>query len=72
MSCINSIHLDVTETVKAFYPSLTDQQAQFIAWRISSQWDYSSILDDIAEQIKWDAKLLKIELTDKDIVRGDA
>ena len=32
MSCINSIHLDVTETVKAFYPSLTDQQAETEGW----------------------------------------
>ena len=61
-----TIKIDVLDAVQDFYPGLSDDDATKIAKKIVGQWDYSSIYNDIADQIEHDADELGIELEGKD------
>ena len=65
------IEVDVLSAVKDFYPGLSEEQYRLIAKKIVGQWDYSSIYNDIADQIEHDANELGIELEGKDGVNEE-
>ena len=66
-----TIKIDVLDAVQGFYPGLSDDDAKKIAKKIVGQWDYSSIYNDIADQIEHDANELGIELEGKDGVNEE-
>ena len=66
-----TIKIDVLDAVQDFYPGLSDDDAKKIAKKIVGQWDYSSIYNDIADQIEHDANELGIDLEGKDGVNEE-
>ena len=62
----NRITVNVTSAVKDFYPGLTTKQTDYIAQSITNRYDYSSIYDEIHQEIEDIAYTEGIELEGKD------
>ena len=67
----HTITIDVFQAVQDFYPGLSIKDVESISTKIVRQWDYSSIYNDIAEQIEHDANELGIDLEGKDGVNEE-
>ena len=67
----HTITIDVFQAVQDFYPGLSIKDVESISTKIVRQWDYSSIYNDIADQIEHDANELGIELECKDGVNEE-
>ena len=67
----HTIKVNVLDAVQDFYPGLSIKDVESISTKIVRQWDYSSIYDDIAEQIEHDANELGIDLEGKDGVNEE-
>ena len=61
-----SIFVDLTEAIEDIYPGLSIQEVETIAKDIHDSWDYSSIYDDVVEQIDVVANNHSIALEGKD------
>ena len=61
-----TITVDIKQSVKDFYPGLSNDEIELIATHIVKRWDYSSIYSTIEEQIKETAQYANIELEGKD------
>ena len=62
----NRITVNVTSAVRDFYPGLTTKQTDYIAQSITKRYDYSSIYDEIHQEIEDIAYTEGIELEGKD------
>ena len=62
----NRITVNVTSAVRDFYPGLTTKQIDYISEIISDRYDYSSIYDEIHQEIEDIAYTEGIELEGKD------
>ena len=62
----NRITVNVTSAVKDFYPGLTTKQTDYIAQSITKGYDYSSLYDEIHQEIEEIAYTAGIELEGKD------
>ena len=60
------ITVNVTSAVRDFYPGLTTKQTDYIAQSITNRYDYSSIYDEIHQEIEDIAYTEGIELEGKD------
>ena len=60
------IEIDVLETVQDFYPGLPAFQAEYIAEKIVNNWDFTQMINGIADDISWYADSHDIELEGKD------
>ena len=60
------ITVNVTSAVSDFYPGLTTKQTDYIAQSITNRYDYSSIYDEIHQEIEDIAYTEGIELEGKD------
>ena len=60
------IEVDVTSAVQDFYPALSDSEVDLIAKNISENWDYSTMYQDVYDNIKYYATFNNIDLTQKD------
>ena len=61
-----TIFVDLTEAIEDIYPGLSIQEVETIAKDIHDSWDYSSIYDEVVEQIESVADNNQIELDGKD------
>ena len=61
-----TIFVDLTEAIEDIYPGLSIQEIEIIAKDIHDSWDYSSIYDDVVEQIDVVANNHSIALEGKD------
>ena len=61
-----TIFVDLTEAIEDIYPGLSIQEIEIIAKDIHDSWDYSSIYDDVVEQIDVVANNNQINLDGKD------
>ena len=61
-----SIFVDLTEAIEDIYPGLSIQEIEIIAKDIHDSWDYSSIYDEVVEQIEVVANNNQIKLDGKD------
>ena len=61
-----SIFVDLTEAIEDIYPGLSIQEVETIAKDIHDSWDYSSIYDEVVEQIEVVANDNQINLDGKD------
>ena len=59
--------VDVLSAVKDFYPGLNDNQVQTIAAEIVSNFDYSTVYNQIQDDIEYYAQEEGIELVDKNV-----
>ena len=59
--------VDVISAVEDFYPGLNDNQVQTIAAEIVSNFDYSTVYNQIQDDIKWYAEKEQINLIDKNV-----
>ena len=59
--------VDVISAVEDFYPGLNDNQVQTIASEIVSNFDYSTVYNQIQDDIKWYAEKEQINLIDKNV-----
>ena len=57
----HTIKVNVLDAVQDFYPGLSIKDVESLSPKIVRQWDYSSIYNDIADQIEHDANELGIE-----------
>ena len=62
----HKITVDVTSAVKDFYPGLSSEQVNYMAEIIANRYDYSSIYDEIHQEIEDIAYRKGIELEGKD------
>ena len=62
----HKITVDVTSAVKDFYPGLSSEQVNYMAEIIANRYDYSSIYDEIHQEIEDIAYTEGIELEGKD------
>ena len=62
----HNIKVNVKSAVEDFYPGLTSEQVNYIADLIHARWDYSSIYDEIHQEIESIAYRKGIELEGKD------
>ena len=62
----HKITVDVTSAVKDFYPGLSSEQVNYMAEVIAKRFDFSSIYDNIQEEIESIAYRKGIELEGKD------
>jgi len=62
-----NISVDVISAVEDFYPGLNDNQVQTIAAEIVRNFDYSTVYNQIQDDIEWYAQEEGIELKDKDV-----
>ena len=60
------IEVDVLEAVGDFYPGLSDSDKKQIADSIVDNWDYTNMLNGIADDISWYADSHDIDLEGKD------
>ena len=60
------IEVDVTSAVQDFYPALSDSEVDLIAKNISENWDYSTMYQDVYDNIRYCATFNNIDLTQKD------
>ena len=61
-----TIFVDLTEAIEDIYPGLSIQEVETIAKVIHDSWDYSSIYDEVVEQIELVADNNQINLEGKD------
>ena len=61
-----TIFVDLTEAIEDIYPGLSIQEIEIIAKDIHDSWDYSSIYDEVVEQIDVVADNNQINLEGKD------
>ena len=61
-----TIFVDLTEAIEDIYPGLSIQEIEIIAKDIHDSWDYSSIYDEVVEQIDVVANNNQINLDGKD------
>ena len=61
-----AIFVDLTEAIEDIYPGLSIQEIEIIAKDIHDSWDYSSIYDEVVEQIDVVANNHSIALEGKD------
>ena len=61
-----TIFVDLTEAIEDIYPGLSIQEIEIIAKDIHDSWDYSSIYDEVVEQIEVVANNHTIALEGKD------
>ena len=61
-----TIFVDLTEAIEDIYPGLSIQEIEIIAKDIHDSWDYSSIYDEVVEQIDVVANNHSINLEGKD------
>ena len=61
-----TIFVDLTEAIEDIYPGLSIQEIEIIAKDIHDSWDYSSIYDEVVEQIEVVANDNQINLDGKD------
>ena len=66
------IEVDVLEAVGDFYPGLSDSDKKQIADSIVDNWDYTNMLNGIADDISWYADSHDIELEGKDGVKEES
>ena len=59
--------VDVLSAVEDFYPGLNDNQVQTIAAEIVSNFDYSTVYNQIQDDIEYYAQEEGIELVDKNV-----
>ena len=62
----HKIKVDVKSAIEDFYPRLTVEQVNYMADIIYKRFDYSSIYDEIHDEITEIAYRKGIDLTDKD------
>ena len=62
-----NISVDVISAVQDFYPGLNDNQVQTIAAEIVRNFDYSTVYNQIQDDIEWYAQEEGIELKDKNV-----
>ena len=62
-----NISADVLSAVEDFYPGLNDNQVQTIAAQIVRNFDYSTVYNQIQDDIEWYAQEEVINLIDKDV-----
>ena len=62
-----NISVDVISAVEDFYPGLNDNQVQTIAAEIVRNFDYSTVYNQIQDDIEWYAQEEGIELKDKNV-----
>ena len=60
------IEIDVTSAVSDFFPALSNSEVDLIAKNISQNWDYSTMYQDVYDNIKCYATFNNIDLTQKD------
>ena len=61
-----TIFVDLTEAIEDIYPGLSISEVETIAKDIHQSWDYSSIYDEVVEQIDVVANNHSIALEGKD------
>ena len=61
-----AIFVDLTEAIEDIYPGLSISEVETIAKDIHQSWDYSSIYDEVVEQIDVVANNHSIALEGKD------
>ena len=61
-----TIFVDLIEAIEDIYPGLSIQEIEIIAKDIHDSWDYSSIYDEVVEQIDVVANNHSIALEGKD------
>ncbi len=61
-----AIFVDLTEAIEDIYPGLSISEVETIAKDIHQSWDYSSIYDEVVEQIDVVANNNQIALEGKD------
>ena len=59
--------VDVISAVEDFYPGLNDNQVQTIAAEIVRNFDYSTVYNQIQDDIEYYAQQEVINLIDKDV-----
>ena len=62
-----NLNIDVLSAVEDFYPGLNDNQVQTIAAQIVRNFDYSTVYNQIQDDIEWYAAEEEINLIDKDV-----
>ena len=62
----HKITVNVTKAVQDFYPGLTSDEIDYMAEIITNRFDYSSIYDEILQEIEEIAYREGIELEGKD------
>jgi hypothetical protein len=62
-----NLNVDVLSAVEDFYPGLNDNQVQTIAAQIVRNFDYSTVYNQIQDDIEWYAAEEEINLIDKDV-----
>ena len=66
------IEVDVLAAVGDFYPGLSDSDKKQIADSIVDNWDYTNMLNGIADDISWYADSHDIDLNGKDGVEEES
>ncbi len=67
----NKIEIDLTLLVQDFYPALTTNQKESIAYIIAENFDYSELYDEIHQYILEAANNQGIDLFNKDGIYPD-
>ena len=62
-----NLNVDVLSAVEDFYPGLNDNQVQTIAAQIVRNFDYSTVYNQIQDDIEYYAQEEVINLIDKDV-----
>ena len=62
-----NLNVDVLSAVEDFYPGLNDNQVQTIAAEIVRNFDYSTVYNQIQNDIEYYAQEEVINLIDKDV-----
>ena len=60
------IYVDLKETIEDVYPGLHPDEVETIAKKIHDNWDYSTIYDEVIEQIEEISDTQDINLEGKD------
>tara|TARA_Y100000994_G_scaffold192956_1_gene162248 strand:+ start:440 stop:649 length:210 start_codon:yes stop_codon:yes gene_type:complete len=60
------IEVDVTSAVRDFYPALTASEVDLLAKRVTENWDYSSMYQDVFDNLVDYATYNSIDLAGKD------
>ena len=66
-----TICVDLIEAIEDVYPGLSISEVELIAKEIHQCWDYSSIYDEVLEQVEEIANKEGIELDGKDGIPSD-
>ena len=66
----NKIEVDVTSSVRDFYPALSNSEIDLLAKKVFENWDYSDIYNTLLEDICTYATFNNIDLDCKDGVEA--